>query len=203
VIDVLEKRRSFDVPLTIGVIADTHIYSGSARRVPNQVINLFRRAEVGLIIHLGDVNSAWVLEELAEIAPVLAVVGNNDDDQLQDALPTRLQFTVGNHTFGAIHGDGGRSAKDQVKKTFGGKVDLAMFGHSHIPFIDDYKGTTLFNPGSATDRRWHEHFGVGIVRVTGDQINPELILYANPEHLNNISFESADVESPSMERASS
>jgi putative phosphoesterase len=167
------------------------------------VIDLFRRAQVGLIIHLGDVNSSWVLDELAEIAPLLAVVGNNDDDELQDGLPQRIRFTVGKHTFGALHGDGGRSAKDQVKQAFGGKVDLAMFGHSHIPFLDEFKGTVLFNPGSATDRRWHEHFGVGIVQVTEDRINPELILYANPEHLNNISFEKDTVEPQSTERGSS
>ncbi len=167
------------------------------------MIDLFRRARVGLIVHLGDVNSSWVLEELAEIAPLLAVVGNNDDDELQDGLPERIRFTVGRHTLGAVHGDGGRSAKDQVKQAFGGKVDLAMFGHSHIPYIGEFKGTVLFNPGSATDRRWHEHFGVGIVQVAEDQISPELILYANPEHLDNILFEDQAVEPHSTERVSS
>ncbi len=170
------------------MIADTHIYAHSNRVIPPPVLDLFRRAGVGLILHLGDVNSAWVLDELAEIAPLLAVAGNNDDDELQDRLPTSLRFRVGPHTFGALHGNGGRSAKDQVKRTFGGKVDVALFGHSHIPFLDEFKGTTLFNPGSATDRRWHEHFGVGIVRVTEETIDPELILYTQPDHLTNIRF---------------
>ncbi len=177
------------------MIADTHIYAHSSRVIPPPVLDLFRRAEVGLILHLGDVNSAWVLEELADLAPVLAVAGNNDDDELQDRLPTSVRFTVGRHTFGALHGDGGRSAKDQVKRSFGGKVDLAFFGHSHIPFLDEYKGTVLFNPGSATDRRWHEHFGVGIVRVSEEAIDPELILYTQPDHLTNICF-GDDVDSP-------
>jgi len=187
--DMLERRRAFEAPLTIGAIADTHIYAHSRRVIPRPVLNLFRRAGVGLILHLGDVNSSWVLHELGELAPVLAVVGNNDDDELQHLLPERLRFTVGPHRFGALHGHGGRSAKDQVKGAFGGNVDLAFFGHSHIPYLNDFKGTTLFNPGSATDRRWHEHFGVGIVRVTEDAIDPELILYTNPEHLANIRFE--------------
>ena len=188
----LDPRRAFEAPLTIGVIADTHIYAHSSREIPVQVFDLFRRAGVGLIVHLGDINTSWVLDELAEVAPVLAVVGNNDEDELQDSLPERIRFTVGKHTFGAVHGDGGRSAKDQVKRAFGGKVDVAFFGHSHVPFMDDFKGTTLFNPGSATDRRWHQHFGVGIVRVTDELIKPELILYGNPEHLANISFDPPD-----------
>jgi putative phosphoesterase len=187
--DILERRRAFEVPLTIGVIADTHIYAHGSRVLPAPVLDLFRRAGVGLILHLGDVNSAWVLQELADLAPLLAVAGNNDEDELQDALPASLRFTVGPHSFGALHGDGGRSAKDQVKRTFGGKVDLAFFGHSHIPYLDEYQGTTLFNPGSATDRRWHEHFGVGIVGVTAGAIDPELILYTQANHLTNITFE--------------
>lgn len=187
--DLLERRRAFEAPLTIGAIADTHIYAHSKRVIPPPVLDLFRRAGVGLILHLGDVNSSWVLQELAELAPVLAVSGNNDDDELQHLLPERLRFAVGQHRFGALHGHGSRSAKDQVKGVFGGKVDLAFFGHSHIPFLDEFKGTTLFNPGSATDRRWHEHFGVGLVRVTDEAIDPELILYTDPEHLANIRFD--------------
>jgi len=178
------------------VIADTHIYAHSKRVVPPPVLDLFRRAQVGLILHLGDVNSAWVLEELAQLAPLLAVAGNNDDDELQDRLPATLRFSVGRHTFGAIHGDGGRSAKDQVRRAFGGKVDLAFFGHSHIPFLDEHKGTVLFNPGSATDRRWHEHFGVGIVKVTAEAIDPELILFTQPDHLTNIRFGADNHSSP-------
>jgi putative phosphoesterase len=186
---VRERRRTFDVPLVMGVIADTHIYSHSRRILPPPVLDLFRRAQVGVILHLGDVNSSWILDELAGIAPVMAVAGNNDDDELQHLLPQKLRFTVGRHSVGALHGDGGRSAKDQVKRTFGGQVDLALFGHSHIPFVDEYNGTVLFNPGSATDRRWGDHFGVGVVRFTEGAIDPELILYADPDHLANIRFD--------------
>jgi putative phosphoesterase len=187
--------------LTIGVIADTHIYAHSAREIPPRVIDLFRRANVGLILHLGDVNTSWVLDELAAVAPLLAVVGNNDEDDLQDALPKRLRFTVGNHTFGAIHGDGGRSARDQVRQAFAGKVDMAFFGHSHIPLIEDMKGTTMLNPGSATERRWHQHFGVAVVRVTEHAIDPELVVYTNPDHLDNIQFETGPAAGTPSERA--
>jgi putative phosphoesterase len=187
---ILEPRRSFDVPLTIGVISDTHIYESGSRRIPGEVFNVFRRAGVGLVLHLGDINTRFVLEELAEVAPVLAVSGNNDDDELYELLPERITFTVGKHTFGMLHGHGGRSARQFVSEQFAGKVDVAFFGHSHIPLMDEVNGTTLFNPGSATDRRWHQHFGIGVVRVTESRIDPELILYANAQHLVNIQFES-------------
>lgn len=189
----LETRRSFELPLTLGVISDTHVYASSKRQVPHEVHALFRRANVDLILHLGDVNTREVLDDLSEIAPVLAVVGNNDDDELYDALPTTITFSVGPYRFGMIHGHGGRSAKQQVRETFGGKVDMAFFGHSHVPFIGEAGKTILFNPGSATDRRWHEHFGLGIVHVTDRGIDPELILFTNPAHLGQITFSNTSV----------
>ena len=104
----LEARRSFELPITLGVISDTHVYASSKRQVPPEVHALFRRARVDLILHLGDVNTRLVLEDLSEIAPVLAVVGNNDDDELYDELPHTITFTSGPYRFGMIHGHGGR-----------------------------------------------------------------------------------------------
>lgn len=183
------EQRDFGVPLTIGVIADTHIYPHSRRTIPDQVKCLFTRAKVDVLIHAGDANSRSVLQELGEIAPLIAVPGNNDDDELHDMLPRTVRFTAGRFRFGAIHGHGGRSAKQVVTDAFLGKVDCAVFGHSHIPYMEQKDGTILFNPGSATDRRWHDHFGVGIITVTEDGIDPELILFTDPSHLENIRFD--------------
>lgn len=188
-IGLVTSRRSFEGPLTIGVIADTHIYPHSRRVVPDQVKDVFGRAKVQLLIHLGDANSRSVLEELGEIAPLIAVPGNNDDDELQNILPQKVRFTVGRYRFGAIHGHGGRSAKQVVTAAFAGKVDCALFGHSHIPYMAKEQETILFNPGSATDRRWHDHFGVGIITVTDKGIDPGLILFTDPDHLTNIRFD--------------
>lgn len=182
-------QRRFTVPLTLGVIADTHIYPYSRRVIPDPVVRLFERAQVDLLVHLGDANSRSVLEELGEVAPVIAVPGNNDDDELHDTLPASVCFTVGRFRFGVIHGHGGKSAKQVATDTFVGKVECALFGHSHIPLMEEKRGTVLFNPGSATDRRWHEHFGVGIIWVTEGSIDPELILYTDPAHLENITFD--------------
>jgi putative phosphoesterase len=183
---VVTERRQFEQPLTIGVISDTHIYLHGRRMIPDGVIRLFRRAEVDLLVHLGDVNTRMVLEELAEIAPLIAVPGNNDDPELVFMLPETTRFTVGERTFGVLHGHGGRTAKSEAIRLFAGKVDCVLFGHSHMPLIERVDDTILFNPGSATDRRWHEHFGVGLIRVANGRIKPDLILYQDPDHLDNI-----------------
>jgi uncharacterized protein len=179
-------RRAFDVPLSIGVVADTHVYVRGARRLPPEVPDLFRRFDVGLILHAGDANTRAVLAALGAVAPVLAVTGNNDDRELLDLLPQTVEFTVGPHRFGLVHGHGGASARSEARRCFAGRVECAVYGHSHIPLIERAGDTILFNPGSATDRRWQEHFGVGLIHVTADRIEPELVLYADPRHLRNV-----------------
>jgi predicted phosphodiesterase len=34
---------------------------------------------------------------------------------------------------------------------------VVVFGHSHIPWLEDEEGLLLLNPGSPTDRRQPEH----------------------------------------------
>ena len=186
------SKRVFDAPFRIGVISDTHIYTGSQRVIAAGVKRLFERAKIDLVVHLGDANSRSVLEEVAEIAPLIAVVGNNDDEELQYTLPMTTRFTVGDHTFAAIHGHGGRSAKDVAIERWAGKVDCILFGHSHLPLIEKVRGSILVNPGSPTDRRWHPHFGVAVITVDENGIQPELILFDQPEHLDSIRFDEGE-----------
>lgn len=180
------ESRAFDVPLRIGVIADTHLYDRRGTAMPAPVLDLFRRANLGLIVHLGDANTRAVLEQLAGIAPLVAVVGNNDDVELYTTLPETATFTVGKHRFAALHGHGGRTARDEAIRRFRGHADCVLFGHSHRPLIEQLDDTVFFNPGSATDRRWHEHFGVGLIDVWADRFQPDLILFSHPDHLVNI-----------------
>jgi uncharacterized protein len=182
----LTARRTFSQPLTIGVVSDTHVYSYGTRKLPEEVLDLFRRFSVGLILHAGDVNIPRVLDELGSVAPVLAVQGNNDDQTLVRVLPLTVRFKVGKFTFALLHGHLGQTARAEAKK-LAGSVECIVYGHSHIPMIEQEDGSILFNPGSATDRRWQEHFGVGLIHVSDEQITPELVLYKDPRHLENVS----------------
>ena len=180
------EEREFAAPLTIGVVADTHVYRHGARRLPAEVPDLFGRFGVALILHAGDVSTASVLRELGGIAPVLAVVGNNDDGELRAVLPEAVEFAVGRLRFALLHGHGGRSARAEAARRYAGRSDCVVYGHSHIPKMEVVDGTILFNPGSASDRRWQDHFGVGLIHVSADRIEPELVLYDDPRHLGNV-----------------
>lgn len=153
--------------------------------MPPEVLALFRRARVDLITHAGDVNDRSLLTELAAIAPVLAVVGNNDSAELRELLPEQIEFRAGRFRFVLIHGHQGRTAR-AVARTFAGKVDCVIYGHSHIPMIESSSGTTLLNPGSPTDRRWQPHFGIGLILVSAEHCRPELLLFDDPSHLDRI-----------------
>lgn len=61
--------------MRIGLISDTHI-PHDAKSLPNQVKEVFRG--VDFILHAGDIYSSSVLDELEEIAPVLAARGDDD-----------------------------------------------------------------------------------------------------------------------------
>lgn len=175
----------FAAPLTIGVVADSHVYPHGSRRFPTEVLDLFARLGVGLILHAGDVNTVAVLAALERVAPTLAVQGNNDDDELRRRLPLTVEFTVGRFAFVLIHGHQARTARAAARR-YAGRVDCVVYGHSHIPKMEIDRGTLLFNAGSPTERRWQPHFGVGLLRVSSEKVEPDLILFDSPRALPHI-----------------
>jgi len=176
-----------DAPLTIGLISDTHIFARGDRWVADPVVALFHRYRVGLITHLGDVTSWRVLNQLGEIAPVLAVRGNNDLDDMAD-LPLRRELLIGTHRILMVHGHGGASAFSVASGAVAG-YDCVLFGHSHKPLIEHKDGTLLVNPGSPSDRRFNPHFGLGILHVGVERIEAEVFVFLRPEELNRVETE--------------
>lgn len=169
----------------LALISDTHIYPHGQRAVPEEVHELFARAEVDYIVHGGDVMWQGVLDQLATIAPVIAVRGNNDRGDFGARLPMIVELTSSGRLIRAIHGHGGRSARALASdQAIGAKC--VIYGHSHIPKIERVSEAILVNPGSPSDRRWHPHFGVGFLEITPDWIRPELILFTDPRDLEKV-----------------
>lgn len=180
---ILTPERVFAGPLAIGVLADTHVWRSGARRLPPEVPDLFRRFEVGLILHAGDINDERVLADLYPVAPVIAVYGNNDSAGLRSRLALRETFAVGGHRIGLVHGHNGRTARDVAFAAFSEPLEMVVYGHSHLPRIEQHSETVYFNPGSPTDRRWGPHFGIGVIRCDEQGLHPELILFTKASDL--------------------
>src|SRR4030043_1772762 len=69
---------------TVGLIADTHV-PARARCIPKMVFKIFEN--VDFIVHAGDLVRLSVIDELEQLAPVLAVHGNMDGPEVSGALP--------------------------------------------------------------------------------------------------------------------
>jgi uncharacterized protein len=106
-----------------------------------------------LILHVGDLTAASVLEELRGLAPVEAVRGNMDEPALRELLPERLVVAAEGVRFGLVH-DGGSAAgrSDRLAALFPG-CQVVAYGHSHVPEVTRADETWIVNPGSPTERR--------------------------------------------------
>ena len=130
------------------VLADTHI-PRRARALPPGLVPYLQEAD--LILHAGDLLDPVLLEELSAYAPVRAVRGNVDPPELD--LPETLEFDLGGVAIAMVHDSGRKEGRrKRLGKRFPG-ARVVVFGHSHIPWLEDEDGLLLLNPGSPTDRR--------------------------------------------------
>ena len=150
----------------IGVISDTHIPK-HAPRVPDAALRAF--ADVELILHAGDLSSLAVLDQLAAYAPVEAVRGNVELPEVEIALPIKREIVVCGCAIGLVHILGERAHYARTARREFPAARVVIFGHSHIPYVEDAAGLLLLNPGSATVRRAQPHCTVAILTITGGQ----------------------------------
>ena len=159
--------------MILGVVSDTHLPRfGTA--LPAYLRDGLRRAKVDAILHAGDITEPFTLELLEEIAPVIAVAGNNDGKNLRAKLGERRIIEAGDARIGLVHGhDGkGKSTPDRAFNAFAeDEVNAIVFGHSHIPYRLRRDGILLFNPGSPTDKRMNPLYSYGILRVNGANVS--------------------------------
>jgi uncharacterized protein len=106
---------------------------------------------------------------------VRVVRGNNEELPLSHELPLDLYFQAGAHRIGMMHGHHPvRTARDSTSLHMGGKVDLAIYGHSHIPEVARRNGMLMLNPGSPTQRRYQPHHTFAIVTIA-DTISAKIV----------------------------
>jgi putative phosphoesterase len=130
--------------MKIGVISDTHNY------LDPKIPGLFKGVEH--ILHAGDIGLPRIILDLESIAPVTAVLGNNDDGL--EFRETEVVELAG-RKFLVHHIVDVQSPSDALKQQLSRhSPDVVIFGHSHKPF-NQMLGTTLyFNPGYAGKPRF-------------------------------------------------
>lgn len=144
-------------------LSDTHA-PRFWKSCPPPVAAWLRAAD--LILHAGDVCTAVVLDELAQYAPVRAVLGNNDGpDVAAWGAPPVLQFDIDGLPVAMLHDSGPARGRLRRMRASFPDVGLVVFGHSHIPLDESEASTRIFNPGSPTDRRRQPHGTLGVLDI--------------------------------------
>ncbi|HXU65163.1 MAG TPA: metallophosphoesterase family protein [Polyangia bacterium] len=148
--------------MILGVISDTH---GLLR--PEAVEAL---RDVDRIIHAGDIGGPQILTALSQLAPVVAVRGNNDHGPWAEALPETAVVDAGGTLLYVIH-DVGELDLDPGAGGFAAVVA----GHSHRPGQELRAGVLWFNPGSAGPRRFKLPVAVGRLTVSAGGLQGEIL----------------------------
>jgi putative phosphoesterase len=146
----------------VGIISDTH---GLVR--PEAIAAL---RGVDMILHAGDVGASQVLKTLNEIAPVVAVRGNNDKGEWAEALPDWEVVEIGSVSIYMLH-----DLKEIDISPSGAGFQVVVSGHSHKPSLEDRRGVLYVNPGSAGPRRFSLPVSIAELRVAGDRVSADLI----------------------------
>jgi uncharacterized protein len=162
------------LPHRVGVISDTHI--PQFKKLPEATWQHF--AGVELIIHAGDLSILRVIAELETIAPVAAVQGNIEEEEVMRTLPIKREIVVGHCRIGIVHILGDARTRERVARQEFPNARCVVFGHSHIPWNQECDGLLLFNPGSATDRRRQPQCSIGLLHIDDEtkDVRGEIVL---------------------------
>jgi len=126
-----------------------------------EVLDVFIAEKVVAILHAGDIGNPHILYELGAVAPVTAVLGNNDYRMPGLDLEAIARVTIAGVRFLVIHDflDLGPIPDD---------VDVVVCGHTHRPRNEWHGSTLVVNPGSASQRRRQQYRSVAILDIPDD-----------------------------------
>lgn len=153
----------------VGVISDTH------GRLHQAAYNAL--ADCDHIIHAGDICNPGTIRELETLAPVTAVLGNNDFNEYGAEVGRFGRVTIDGVRFLVAHypndvrvsklGSGALAPGDPIP-------DICIHGHTHLPRLEYGKAVRpasyVLNPGSASLPRGGFPRSVGKVSIVNSQI---------------------------------
>jgi phosphoesterase, MJ0936 family len=185
----LETIQPHTDPFIVGVVSDTHV-PDRVNGLHPYLLDELKARSVQLILHGGDISARSVLEQLALVAPVLAVSGNRD---LLLRLPIARRIEIYGSQLVLTHGHISVATywQDKAQHFVRGYdferyftrfesaypgARVIVFGHTHHPENRWINGRLYFNPGSVSHGdRLLPAPGLGILKFYADgKIEPTL-----------------------------
>lgn len=148
-------------PIRIGLISDTH---GLLR--PEAMAAL---QGCDHIIHSGDIGHRGILEELARLAPLAVVRGNNDREDWAMDIPESATLKIGGLSIHVLH-----NIAELDMDPHAAGFHAVVSGHSHRPGAKSLNGVLYVNPGSAGPRRFSLPISLGYLFVSDGVLNYKL-----------------------------
>jgi len=146
----------------IGLISDTH---GLLRPEAKAFLE-----GCDHIIHGGDIGNPGILEQLAALAPLTAVRGNNDHGGWAEDLAETQRVQIGAVLIYVIHD----IAQFDIDPRAAG-IRVVVSGHSHIPSAVERSGVHYVNPGSAGPRRFKLPIAAGELTIAGNVVSARIV----------------------------
>ncbi len=135
-------RNNKEIKMRILVISDSHGKNDDVKQVIEQV------GDIDMFIHLGDIERGPdYIRELANCETHM-IAGNNDYDI---NLPATDSFMIGDKKVFITHGHRFYvgSGMDRLRQYgIDNGYDIVMFGHTHMPYLEQGEELTILNPGS-------------------------------------------------------
>lgn len=153
---VSEKKKSYDEDghsLAEGrvlVVSDSHGRNGN-------LLLVMDRVKPDLILHLGDSEDDEDLIMAEAQCPVIILCGNCDYSRY---LPDEEVVTLGSHRVFLAHGHRHNVRFDLetlAEAALEQNCDVAIYGHTHMPEMEEEQGVTIYNPGSISLPRQAGH----------------------------------------------
>lgn len=155
--------------MLVAVVSDTHNIRAYMDRVKLKI----KKADV--LIHLGDnISDLYYIAEGFN-GKIYGVKGNCDFETNE---PKEQVIELYGKSFLITHGDRYRVKYDMTHIYLRARelgVDGVMFGHSHIPSIEEEGNVWLINPGSASLPRMDKHTMVFIEIENEKSIYPYIV----------------------------
>ena len=156
--------------MKVVVLADTHV-PRRAKRLPDGLLAYLEAADG--ILHAGDLMDLALLDTLAAHAPTFAVRGNLDPPDAR--LPEVRELDLAGVRVAMVHDSGRKEGRGRRMRRRFPEARVVVFGHSHIPFLEDDGDLLLLNPGSPTDRRRQPEHTFAVLDLADGEVEARIL----------------------------